>query len=303
MAAYNGEKYVAQQLESLLRQTRLDFVVHIHDDHSTDKTWEIIKSYESRNPGKIIVFQNPHNSGGAQHNFINMMINVKDEYVMLCDQDDVWMPDKVEKTIKKIRDLETLYGKDTPILVHTDLTVVNENLGVISPSYRRAMKVGYYRIKLRHLIIQNIVTGCSAAYNRSLASLMMAAPDYMVMHDWWLGLIAAAFGRIGYLNEPSLLYRQHAANQMGAHDVRTLGYKLKKLTHGNDVRQIISRTYRQAAAFLRMYWPLLSTEQITLLTAYVQIPQEHKLMRCMWIIRLGVLKHGISRKIAHFLFV
>jgi glycosyltransferase involved in cell wall biosynthesis len=303
LAAYNGEKYIAEQIESLLGQTQDDFKLYIRDDCSTDGTWEIIRNYEKRYHGKIIVKQNNRNSGSSKHNFIGMMIDIKDDYIMLCDQDDIWLPDKIEKTISKLKAMEAQYGKEKPLLVHTDLRVVDENLNVISPSCREAMNVGYERTGLRQILIQNVTAGCTAAYNRALAELIRAEPAYMVMHDWWLMLTATAFGKIGYLDEQTILYRQHGANEIGANDVRKFRYKFNRLMHGGEVRKAINQTYDQAASFQEMYLNLLNEEQQVLLSAYRQIPAHNKIMRCLMIIRLGVLKHGIERKIANFLFI
>jgi glycosyltransferase involved in cell wall biosynthesis len=303
MATYNGEKYVAEQLESLYRQTMNDFVIYIHDDCSTDNTWEIVHLHETRYPGKIKAERNKYNSGGAKYNFINMMIGIKDDYIMLCDQDDVWLPDKVEKTITKLKIMESECGKTTPLLVHTDLKVVDADLNIIFPSFRIAMNVGYARTELRHLVIQNIITGCSAAYNRALAELITVEPAYMVMHDWWIGLIASAFGKIKYLDEQTALYRQHGKNGIGARDVRAISYKFHTLTHGKNVHKALNQTYGQARSFLQLYGSLLNKNQTVFLSDYIQIPRHNKLIRLIMVSRLRVFKHGIARKIANLLFI
>ena len=303
MAAYNGEKYISEQLDSLLGQSRNDFILHIREDCSTDGNWKIIREYENRYQERVRAAKNNRNSGGVKHNFIGMMAEIKDDYVMLCDQDDVWLPDKVEKSIANLKAMEAEYGKEMPLLVHTDLQVVDENLGVIAPSFRAMMKAGYDRTGLRHFVIQNMLSGCTIAYNRALAGLINAEPEYLIMHDWWLGLVAAAFGKIGYLDEQSVLYRQHGRNEIGARDVRTISYKLHKLTHGAEVRKSLAQTYEQAVSFLRLYGPLLTDSQKALLSAYIQIPIHTKIVRFIMINRLGVLKYGLARKIAHFLFI
>jgi hypothetical protein len=125
----------------------------------------------------------------------------------------------------------------------------------------------------------------------------------MVMHDWWLGLLAAAFGKIGYLEEQTILYRQHGKNEIGARDVRTISYKLHKLARGKEIREALNRTYEQARSFLRLYGPLLDEGRKEFLSAYIGIPAHNKIMRIITIIRLGALKHGIARKTAGFLFI
>ena len=134
LAAYNGEKYIARQLESLLEQTCQDFTLRICDDCSTDRTADIIYHYAKRYPNKIVFTVNEKNSGSAAFNFFKLLQNSTADYVMFCDQDDVWFKDKVELSLEKIRQAEDNYGSGTPILLHTDLTVTDGELNTISPS-------------------------------------------------------------------------------------------------------------------------------------------------------------------------
>jgi glycosyltransferase involved in cell wall biosynthesis len=302
LAAYNGEKYIVEQLESLLAQTITGFHLYIRDDCSIDNTWHILQKYQAMYPEKITIERADTNIG-AKYNFMQLMTKIRDDYIFLCDQDDIWLPDKIETAMSKMREMEDEFGRDMPLLVHTDLVVVDDNKNVMYPSFRKVMNANYEGTALRNLLIQNVVTGNTVVYNRALASLVIANPSFMIMHDWWLGLIAAAFGKIGHIHKQTILYRQHTSNEIGAKDVRTFKYKFYKLTHGAEVREALCQTYTQAAAFLQMYSHLLNDRQCTLLTEYIHIPEKNKIMRWVTIIRLGVLKHGVSRKIANFLFV
>ena len=303
LASYNGEKYIKEQIDSLLNQTYRDFIIHISDDGSTDDTFSIIQSYTSKYPDMISVVQNESNSRGAAHNFMNMMIGCKNDYIMLCDQDDVWLPNKIEITLDKMHSMETIYGKDTPLLVHTDLRVVDENLATISPSFRAAMNANYEKTALNNQIIQNTLTGCTVMYNRALSELITKMPSFMVMHDWWLMLVAAAFGKITALNSQTVLYRQHGDNEIGAKDVRTLRYKVRKLLNYSEIRKALNDTYAQAQSVLDVYRDKLSADQIALIESYCDIPNQNKVVRWIMCCRLGVLKNGIARKIANFIFI
>jgi glycosyltransferase involved in cell wall biosynthesis len=303
LASYNGEKYLAQQIDSLLAQTQSMFTLHIRDDGSTDGTWEIIRRYRDVYPGKIIAERAERNSGSAKHPFMHLMTRVRDDYIFLCDQDDVWLPDKIEKTLGKLKDMEKRFGTRTPLLVHTDLIVVDEHLKRIAPSFQTMTHTDFRRRELRNLLVQNSITGCSAAYNRALAEYITAEPPGIVMHDWWIALVAAAFGNIDHLGEAAILYRQHAGNEIGAKSIRTLRYKLYKLTHGNEIRRALEGTYRQAAAFLRMYGSRLAPPQSRLLREYSEIPNLKKWRRIQTLYRLRTLKYGAAREIAHLLFV
>ena len=137
MAAYNGSRYIRRQLDSLLGQTVTGFRIFIQDDCSTDGTWDILAEYEQAYPGRFIITRTKKNTGSPKFNFIQLMINTRDDYLFLSDQDDIWLPDKVEKTLARVMELERQYGRGTPILVHSDLTVVNEQLDTISPPFGR----------------------------------------------------------------------------------------------------------------------------------------------------------------------
>lgn len=303
LATYNGEKYIAEQIESLLAQTEQDFVIYISDDCSTDNTYEVICQYAKKYPDKIVETQNVQNTGSAKYNFFWMMIEQKQDYVMLCDQDDVWKPDKIALTLQKMRAMEAEHGKVTPLLVHTDLEVVDEELKTISPSFRYAMNANYNRTQLKDALIQNTLTGCTVMYNRALSNLIVGTPKYMIMHDWWLMLVAGAFGEMGHVDTATILYRQHEDNAIGAKNVRALRYKMNKLIHGHEIKRAIAQTYIQANAFLQIYKDKLCREQVDLLEQYCKIPNLSKWKRWGTICRLGVLKNGIARKIAHFIFI
>ena len=304
MAVYNGEAFIADQIKSILEQSYQDFVLYINDDASTDSTFDIAKQFSAEFPGKIIVTKNHANSGGAKHNFFDMMSKYKNDYIMLCDQDDIWLPDKIKVTLAEMKKAETTYTANTPILIHTDLRVVNENLSrIVSHSFKEAMNANYSRTLLRDQVIQNTLTGCTAMYNKSLANLIEKKPRFMVMHDWWLMLIASAFGEIVTIDEQTILYRQHSKNLIGAKDVRKLLYKVNKLLRYREIKTALSETYIQSQSFLDIYKDRLTSEQIELLEVYCKIPEMYKLKRLQTILRLGTRKNGLSRNIAYSMFV
>lgn len=304
MATYNSSSFMDEQIQSLLNQTVPFEKLYIQDDYSSDDTLLILEKYRRQQPDRIFISQLEKNSGNPKHNFYSLMSRIQDQYIMLCDQDDVWLPDKIEKTLAKIKELEKVYGVATPLLVHTDLMVVDKNLCPINNSFRIAMNADYNRTQLKDQIIQNTLTGCTAMYNYALSQLIRKKePSYMVMHDWWLMLIASAFGHIDHINDQTILYRQHGSNEVGAKDVRTLRYKIKKLVNNQDVKNAINVTYKQAESFLGYYKTDLTQDQITLLTSYCKIQNMQKLQKWAVICKLGTFKCGFSRNIAYFLFV
>ncbi len=302
MATFNGEAYVAEQIESLLAQTIVADAIYICDDGSTDGTFSILEQYARQYPARIFLTKTNENMGAAI-NFMHMMIEHKDAYIMLCDQDDIWLKDKTERTLARMREMEREYGETAPLLVHTDLCVVNEQNEEIAASFWRAMNADCKKTALHQLLIQNCLTGCTAMYNRALAELIDEIPAGMVMHDWWLVLVAGAFGHIGHVQAATIRYRQHRHNVIGAKDVRTLAYKLNRLLHADEVRRAIHGTYPQAADLLAIYGGRLLPEQRQLLQSYTEIPGLSKWAKWKRVRELRAYKNGFARNVAYFLFI
>ena len=298
LATFNGEKYISEQIESLLSQSFQDFKLYICDDRSTDDTFSIISDFAAKNPDKIFVSQNEKNAGGAKYNFLNMMIEHKDDYVMLCDQDDVWLPDKIERSLAKIKEMEEEFGSSVPILVHSDLTVVNDDLSVISSSYEKMSNKDFEITSLNFAVTMNNVAGCTAIYNRALADLIRDVPDFIVMHDWWLSLSASALGKIGALHEPTVLYRQHEDNDSGAKRVLSFKYIYYVMSHLKKMAAMIDDSYKQAGVFLELHKGRLSEDMSELLGAYASIPGLSRWKRLRTVRRYKTYMFGFARKAA-----
>jgi len=303
LATYNGEQYIAGLIESLLSQTFRDYKLYIRDDKSTDGTYPIITGYAAENPDKIFVSQNEENVGGAKNNFIKMMIDHKDDYIMLCDQDDIWLPDKIEKSLSKIKGIEQEGGLTTPIMVHTDLTVVDEDLTVISASYKKMSNKDFEQKSLNFAVTMNNAAGCTIIYNRALADLIQAEPEFIVMHDWWVFLIASAFGKIGVINEPTILHRQHKDNESGAKKVLSLRYVYFVLTHLKKMSSMINDSYRQAGIFLEIYKDKLTAEKLELLSAYASIPGLSRIKKLRTVMKYKTFMNGFARKVAQVMIL
>ena len=197
MATYNGEKYIREQIDSILSQSYKQWELYIHDDGSNDKTNEIISMYADQYPEKIHIVRGGA-TGGAKNNFMFLMGAVKAPYVMCCDQDDVWLDDKIKRTIKAMKNAENYKGVNTPILVFSDLKVVDEKLNIISGSMNRLQRLNPKKTKFTDILIQSLVTGCTMMMNRSCIemSLKVKHVNSIIMHDWWCSLVAAYFGEI-----------------------------------------------------------------------------------------------------------
>lgn len=224
MATYNGEKYLRPQIESILDQTFKDFNLIICDDCSKDNTWKILEEYAQKD-SRIKIIKNEKNLG-YNKNFEKLLGFVTSDYFMLSDQDDFWLPNKVEESYKKIT-TENLN------LVCSDLEVVDKNLNTIHPSmweywpdYNIKNKIKKSR-DYRSCLMTNCITGCTTIVNSKLIDKLLPLPGYPIVHDWWIGIVAGSYGEIGYIEKPLIKYRQHGNNQIGYVTTKTI-YKFTR---------------------------------------------------------------------------
>ncbi len=304
MAAYNGEKYIAEQIESILHQTERGWKLVIQDDCSADGTFKIAEEYARKYPGRILAVQRKTPFGSAQNNFFSMLRFANSEYTMFCDDDDIWLPDKIHITLAEMKRLEQSSGPETPLLVHTDLRVANSELKMISSSMVRTQKLDPARTSLNRLLVQNNATGCTMMVNRPLLDLAVrrGLPRHAVMHDWWLALIASALGKIGFVPRATVLYRQHRNNQVGAKNAGSLRYNLRRLANGEAVRQSLDAAYGQAVEFLDRFGPLLDESQKRLLRDFISISFLGKWKRLFTIQKGDFWKTGFFRKCGQIWF-
>lgn len=294
LATYQGERYLRAQLDSLTAQTRADWKAFVHDDGSRDGTMDILREYAQRDPDRFCLIDAP-STGGAKSNFLFLTAQVQAPYYLYCDQDDVWLPDKIERTMDRMRELERRQGKDRPCLVHTELEVVDASLRPISPRLSEYQGIEPERLTLGRLLVQNVVTGCTMMVNRPLRDAMIrcADPGAIRMHDWWAALIAMRFGGIGFLPEPTILYRQHGNNSVGAQRAKGLGGLLKKALDTRAIRGSIQATRAQAQAFAGAF----DLPEDDLIARYGRVCCLSKLRRLRFYRENGIEKTGTLRNL------
>lgn len=290
LAAWQGAAYIEEQLDSILNQTieteseqpgqeHLLRIV-VSDDGSTDGTREILEKYEKEYPGRVIL---KHRSDerrakdaadgipAAAGNFFWLLSQAENSYFMLSDQDDVWKENKAERLLKRMRELEAQYGADYPILVHSDMEVVDANLKVIHPSFFKYQKCDPTRVRFSELLVENAVTGGAVMMNGALLALVKERPAACFMHDWWIALAASCFGTIACVKEPLYLYRQHGNNTLGAKETGSVREVAERLDRTAQVNENYRRMAAQAHAFGKMYGDRMSEEQKAILRAYLAL--------------------------------
>ena len=250
MATYNGEKFLQEQLDSLINQTYDNWVLFIRDDNSIDDTRKIIDIYCEQYSEKIrFIEDNSLPSGGAKNNFVGLYQWVTKRfdfsYYMFCDQDDVWLPQKIEQSINTIKREEKL--EEIPLLFHSDLIVVDQKLNIINDSYMKYRVINGNVNDINHLLIQNNVTGCTMLWNKKLNDIIKKTINTdIVMHDWWIALIACLYGKIVFSSRALIYYRQHNKNVVGATKVSSFRFVLLRLKDIDHVKFTLSSAVEQA---------------------------------------------------------
>lgn len=302
LATYNGERFLSAQIDSLLQQTYAHVRILISDDGSTDQTIPILQNYVKRFPEKIFLLPSKGRQG-INLNFSYLLGNSSHPYVMFSDQDDVWLPHKVEITLQKMQQYEHRYGASTPLLVHTDLKVVDQDLNLLHPSFWAYSHLFPKTASSFHRLLgQNIVTGCTIMLNDALKQRAIPIPTEAIMHDWWLALAAAAFGRIGMVEEATILYRQHQRNTIGASQFTLFDHFKKQLRVDHTKRDSFKEKNRsQTTAFLARYQDTLPQSFNETLNAYLRFLDANYWKKIPLALRYGFLKNGIARNLIRLL--
>lgn len=306
MATYNGEKYIAEQIDSIVKQTYTDWLLFIRDDGSKDNTIEILKKIINEKTDKIVLIEDPDLKGGSsKKNFAAILRWVtehyKFQYFMFSDQDDYWLPEKVETAILEVKKIES--QKQCPVLVHSDLKVVDADLNVLGESFWDYRKLNPDTRDLAHLLVQNNITGCTMCWNAELNRLLNISDDAVAMHDWWIALVASCFGNIGYIKEPSILYRQHGDNVVGATKVNSLSFIIKRLTGSAHVKETLDMSMTQAEAFAAYYQEMLTAEQRKVIARFADLKHRNKIRKIVSIFKNGYLKQGAVQVIGEVMFI
>lgn len=300
LATYNGEHYIEEQLESIINQTYSNWKLYIRDDNSSDNTVNIIKGYIEKFPEKIYLVEDIKKGLGAKKNFFELIKYSKNDYCMFCDQDDVWLDNKIELTMREMKKIEGEKTKKIPILVHTDLKVVSEELELINESFIKYQNLDPEMKALNNLLLQNNITGCTVMINLSLKQECKNIPENCIMHDWWLGLIASAFGEISFINEQTILYRQHSMNEVGAKNYNSYKFILGKI---NSTSQSIENGIKQGIEFFNMYKSSLSDKDLKIVKVFISLKSKNIIDRKLCIFSNKFYQSGLIRNIGYILFI
>lgn len=299
LCTYNGARYLPEQLDSIASQIRLPNELVVCDDRSTDDTVEIVRSFAEEASFPVRLHVNKRGLGAMQ-NFVWAIGRCEGDYVALSDQDDIWLPDKLKITLDAMLKAEREYGAKTPILVHTDLQVIDEERQPLAQSFYKHQ--GFRRSHVNplvELLVENYVTGCTVMVNRALREVALPVPPQALMHDWWLALVAAAAGRIVSLPETTVLYRQHGRNAVGARRSN-----LKKYIFGwKSFADRMWGRFTQSEALEERLRGKVSDEVQSFLREYQNRVRAGGLRNVYWIGRRGVSMQGLARTMVVYLLL
>ncbi|MCR4843267.1 MAG: glycosyltransferase family 2 protein [Eubacterium sp.] len=318
LATYNGEKYISRQLSSIAgQQGASEFSVYVHDDGSTDGTVRALEDFRdsvwreapregteagTAGRGEFVILEGPP-TGSSRDNFFYLVNNVSADYYFFSDQDDEWEPHKMARCEAAMAAEEERVGADRPILVFSDGKVISEEGRELAESLCRYQSFDPRRTDCRRLIIRNVVTGCSVMINDKCAEYMRRVDGDLysgiVMHDWWAALIAARFGRIVYIDEPLVRYRQHADNVQGARVVGSPRYLREKLP-GGGIAASLREKEEQTELFLRVYHQRREGNEVEY--EFARLHSRPKPARLRFYFRHRVFKSGFLRNVGLVLF-
>lgn len=311
LATYNGELYLREQLDSVMSASYQKFQVFIRDDGSKDHTCEIIQEYEETYPGKICRIQDGKNIKSASGNFMQLFRHLIDKrefsYVMCMDQDDIWNVDKIFMTLSTMKKAEAKWGQDIPILVHTDLRVIDQQRREIARSFMEYSRLDPDVTDFYRMLAYNNVTGCTMMLNRKLLEMSIRGTEGMFMHDWWCALIASAFGKIVFLNKQTLDYRQHMSNTVGASDNRSFRTLINKtrgfLKKVSCNETLFDQTIQQAKVFRKAFLEEMDRDILEGTTSYCNLGSMSRVRRFQIFLRYGFWSQGIARCLGQIAFL
>ncbi|HFR2827052.1 TPA: glycosyltransferase family 2 protein [Streptococcus agalactiae] len=293
MATYNGEKFLAQQIESIQKQTFKEWNLLIRDDGSSDKTCDIIRNFTAKDSRIRFINENEHHNLGVIKSFFTLVNYEVADFYFFSDQDDVWLPEKLSVSLEAAKHK----ASDVPLLVYTDLKVVNQELNILQDSMIRAQS-HHANTTLLPELTENTVTGGTMMINHALAEKWFT-PNDILMHDWFLALLAASLGEIIYLDLPTQLYRQHDNNVLGA---RTMDNRFKILREGpksifTRYWKLIHDSQKQASLIVDKYGDIMTANDLELIKCFIKIDKQPFMTRLRWLWKYGYSKNQFKHQV------
>ena len=264
LATYNGEKYVGEQIDSIINQTYNNWELLIRDDNSKDRTLEILKEYEKKDK-RIKVIEDKKGNLGFVKNFEELLNNSKEDWIMFSDQDDYWLENKIEKYVAILNtSSEDILKK--PMLIHSNSFICDDNLEIIKDEFINSKIANKYNED--DFYFAYFVQGSTVLINRAIIDLALPFSKNVTVHDRYFHLLAEFLGKRIFINESLIKYRQHSNNKIGAKS-SVISKILKKRYFHTEDRELILEIQKK-------YKDNLGTEQIEKIEKYLEVTNDKK---------------------------
>lgn len=302
LATYNGEKYLSQQIESILDQDYRDFEVLVRDDGSSDNTLAILKKYAHLHPGVITIVPTTFPTGSAKSNFRELMSVCDADYIFWADHDDIWGREKISTMLTEMERLEE-GDVSTPVFVFSDAEVIDSEGCTTHKSYFSMKKidpsVGY---RLSNSLICVSSLGCASSINKAMLNYCKNVPDGVTGHDWYAHILALVFGKVSAIRKPLIKYRIHGSNSSNPSEVSLANYATKggKLAF---VRRGVRLRIQQAQCIVSQHGANMEPESLKIFREFLSINQSGFIVRRYLLLKNRFLYSDILRNVATFLFV
>jgi glycosyltransferase involved in cell wall biosynthesis len=298
LATYNGGPYLGDLLRSLKAQTYANWTLLVRDDGSDDNTLDVLNDFVDK---RVRLIKDEKRRLGARGSFSELLRYSTADYIMFCDQDDVWLPEKLDLTMKKMLEAEAAH-KGRPIMVHTDMVVADKDLNVLSRSFWDYQHIDPELTSLNSLLTLNVATGCTMMINRNLKELA-PIPEAALIHDWWMALVASAFGRIERVDAATVLYRQHGKNAAGALKY-PFGYIAARIRGLEGSKELLKGAVAQGGSFYSAYGERLSGKDRLMVRDFSSLLKMGRLQRARTLLKHRFSCSGFLRNLGMFtLFV
>lgn len=284
LPVYNGSRFLHEQIQSILQQSFTDWKLLIRDDGSTDDTKLMIADYQTRYPQKIKVITDDFGNLGIANNALELLKQSTSEYIMFCDQDDVWLPDKVKKLFWCIKKAEMRY-ESMPLIVHCEALTTDEYLHVIKGNALMGYQSGFNKreVSFANLLLKNVVQGASMIFNQELRALVNSCIrgriSRRLVHDSVIASVASINGKILFYDKPLMYYRQHGNNLVGAKKQSFLYWNQysKKQRESLLASHFLMVNHEKCALIKRNFGHLLSDREKEILNYFIKTPNSFKI--------------------------
>lgn len=295
ISTFNGSKYINTQLNSIFN----DFPAikfFIRDDASTDNTCKIIENFFEDKKESLKYFECGNENVGVIRSFSLLLSSIKDfDYIFLSDQDDCWIFGRTQLYLNYLSKIDTNCLQNKPICLFSDSIITDEYLNIINYSFWKMDKnFPSVKNKLNHYLLQNPAPGCTMLINNKMLDYLKDIPLNVIMHDWWILLIAECFGLATFINKPTLLYRQHANNTVGVNNLSFINslINFKNLIKKSKLK--LNNSFLQAAVFLYSFDNIPNEKKI-IIKNFIEIKNYHFPKKQFFMIKNKYLKSSFIR--------